>query len=69
MPAWSASAPCWSPLSRRSAASIPLALTGGELWRPLTAVHIFGLLFATALSLVLLPVLYYVFAARWRWIR
>lgn len=48
---------------------VPLAATGGELWRPLTAVHIFGLLFATALSLVLLPVLYHVFAARWRWIR
>ena len=47
---------------------IPLALTGGELWRPLTAVHIFGLLFATVLTLVLLPVLYFV-AARWRWIR
>ncbi len=43
---------------------IPLALTGGELWRPLTAVHIFGLLLATALSLVLLPVLYYRLVAR-----
>lgn len=48
---------------------IPLALTGGELWRPLTAVHIFGLLGATVLSLVLLPVLYHLFAARLRWIR
>lgn len=48
---------------------VPLALTGGELWRPLTAVHIFGLLFATALSLVLLPTLYHVFCVRWRWIR
>jgi len=48
---------------------IPLALTGGELWRPLTAVHIFGLLGATVLSLVLLPVLYHVVAARLRWIR
>jgi len=48
---------------------VPLALTGGELWRPLTAVHIFGLLFATALSLVLLPVLYHLLAARLRWIR
>ena len=48
---------------------VPLALTGGELWRPLTAVHIFGLLGATVLSLVLLPVLYYVAAARLRWIR
>ncbi|MDB6139477.1 MAG: AcrB/AcrD/AcrF family protein, partial [Verrucomicrobiaceae bacterium] len=35
---------------------IPLALKGGELWRPLTSVHIFGLLFATLLTLVVLPV-------------
>lgn len=48
---------------------VPLALTGGELWRPLTAVHIFGLLFATVLSLVLLPVLYLVVAEKLRWIR
>jgi multidrug efflux pump subunit AcrB len=48
---------------------IPLGLTGGALWHPLTAVHIFGLLFATLLTLVLLPVLYYLFCARLRWIR
>ncbi|MBL9137447.1 MAG: efflux RND transporter permease subunit [Verrucomicrobiales bacterium] len=48
---------------------VPLALTGGELWRPLTAVHIFGLLFATVLSLILLPVLYHTAAARLKWIR
>lgn len=47
---------------------IPLALTGGELWRPLTAVHIFGLLFATVLTLLVLPVLYLLFA-RWKWIK
>jgi multidrug efflux pump subunit AcrB len=47
---------------------IPLALTGGELWRPLTAVHIFGLLFATVLTLLVLPVLYFLFA-KWKWIR
>lgn len=47
---------------------VPLALTGGELWRPLTAVHIFGLLFGTILTLVLLPVLYFLFA-RWKLIR
>lgn len=40
---------------------IPLALSGSELWRPLTAVHIFGLLFATLLTLLALPVLYYLF--------
>jgi multidrug efflux pump subunit AcrB len=38
---------------------IPLAITGGELWRPLTAVHIFGLLLATVLTLFLLPVFYF----------
>ena len=47
---------------------IPLALQGGELWRPLTAVHIFGLLLATLLTLLVLPVWYYLFAARLRWI-
>lgn len=48
---------------------VPLFLTGGELWHPLTAVHIFGLMFATLLTLVLLPVLYYLFCARLRWIQ
>jgi multidrug efflux pump subunit AcrB len=48
---------------------VPLALTGGELWHPLTAVHIFGLLFATVLTLVLLPVLYYIFCAKLELIR
>jgi multidrug efflux pump subunit AcrB len=47
---------------------IPLTLTGGELWRPLTAVHIFGLLFGTVLTLLLLPVLYFQFA-KWKWIK
>src|SRR5438445_5063165 len=48
---------------------IPLNLTGGELWRPLTGVHIFGLLCATSLTLVVLPVLYYIFCAKLRWIK
>lgn len=43
---------------------IPLALKGGELWRPLTSVHIFGLLFATLLTLVVLPVWYSLLARR-----
>ena len=47
---------------------IPLALKGGELWQPLTAVHIFGLLFATLLTLVVLPVWYSLFAGRLRWV-
>jgi multidrug efflux pump len=42
-------------------ALIPLFESGGALWRPLAAVHIFGLLFATMLTLVILPVLYYLF--------
>ncbi len=48
---------------------IPLFLSGGALWKPLTAVHIFGLLFATLLTLVILPVLYYVFCARLKLIK
>ena len=47
---------------------IPLADKGGELWRPLTAVHIVGLLCATALTLVVLPVIYLVFAEKLKWI-
>ena len=43
---------------------IPLALKGGELWRPLTSVHIFGLLLATVLTLVVLPVWYSLLAKR-----
>jgi multidrug efflux pump subunit AcrB len=39
------------------------------LWKPLTSVHIFGLLFATLLTLLVLPTLYYVFATRLRLIR
>jgi multidrug efflux pump subunit AcrB len=37
---------------------VPLALTGGALWRPLAAVHIAGLLLATGLTLIVLPVWY-----------
>ncbi|MEI7732248.1 MAG: efflux RND transporter permease subunit [Verrucomicrobiota bacterium] len=48
---------------------IPLFLTGGALWHSLCAVHIFGLLFATVLTLVLLPVLYYVFSAKLKLIK
>lgn len=48
---------------------IPLSLRGGALWLPLTSVHIFGLLLATLLTLVVLPVLYHVFCARLKWIR
>lgn len=48
---------------------VPLFLTGGALWHPLTAVHICGLLLATVLTLVVLPVLYYVFCAKLHWIK
>ena len=48
---------------------LPLFYTGGALWHPLTAVHIFGLLLATVLTLILLPVLYFVFCSRLNWIR
>ena len=48
---------------------LPLFYTGGALWHSLTAVHIFGLLLATALTLLLLPVLYFVFCVRLEWIR
>jgi multidrug efflux pump subunit AcrB len=43
---------------------LPLALTGGALWKPLTAVHIFGLLAGTVLTLFVLPVWYVVVVAR-----
>ncbi len=48
---------------------LPLFYTGGALWHSLTSVHIFGLLMATVLTLVLLPVLYFVFCRRLNWIK
>jgi multidrug efflux pump subunit AcrB len=48
---------------------LPLFFTGGALWHPLTAVHIFGLLLATGLTLILLPVIYYVFNAKLKLIK
>ncbi len=48
---------------------LPLFLTGGALWHSLTAVHIFGLLLATVLTLLLLPVLYFVFCAKLKLIK
>jgi multidrug efflux pump subunit AcrB len=44
-------------------------LTGGALWHPLTAVHIFGLLLATVMTLLMLPTLYYVFCAKLKFIK
>jgi multidrug efflux pump subunit AcrB len=37
---------------------LPLALQGGELWRPMANVLMFGLAFSTLLTLFLCPVLY-----------
>ncbi len=48
---------------------MPLALTGGDLWKPLTAVHIFGLLLATVLTLVLLPAWYFIGCGKLKWIK
>jgi multidrug efflux pump subunit AcrB len=48
---------------------LPLFLTGGALWHPLASVHIFGLLLATVLTLILLPVLYYVFCEKFKLIQ
>lgn len=47
---------------------IPLAVRGGELWQPLAGVHIVGLLAGTGLTLIILPVLYWLLATRLRWI-
>lgn len=38
---------------------VPMILSGSSLWGPLGAVICFGLLFALVLSLLLLPILYY----------
>ncbi len=52
---------------------IPLSLQGGEFWRPMANCIIFGLAFATVLTLVLCPVLYALFFrarfADYRWER
>jgi len=48
---------------------LPLFYAGGALWHPLTAVHIFGLLFAPVLTLGMLPTLYYVFCAKLKLIK
>lgn len=40
---------------------IPLSLQGGEMWRPMANTIIFGLAFATVLTLLLCPVLYSIF--------
>ena len=45
---------------------LPLSLFGGALWAPMTNGMIFGLLFSTALALVVVPTIYVLFAERFR---
>ena len=45
---------------------LPLSLFGGPLWAPMTNGMIFGLVFATLLTLVVVPVLYVTFAEKLR---
>jgi multidrug efflux pump subunit AcrB len=40
---------------------VPLAIHGGPLWQPLCYAQIAGLAFATAITLVLVPVFYTIF--------
>ena len=43
---------------------LPLSLFGGPLWAPMTNGMIFGLMFSTLLTLIVIPVLYVTFAER-----
>jgi multidrug efflux pump subunit AcrB len=43
---------------------LPLSLFGGPLWAPMTNGMIFGLIFSTALTLIVVPTLYVLFAER-----
>lgn len=43
---------------------LPLSLFGGTLWAPMTNGMIFGLIFSTALTLVVVPTLYVVFVEK-----
>jgi len=42
-------------------ALFPLAVEGGPLWQPLCYAQIGGLLFATVITLILVPVFYAIF--------
>jgi len=48
---------------------IPLARRGGPLWEPLCYVQIVGLLTATVVTLVIVPILYVLFVEDFRLIR
>ena len=43
---------------------LPLSLFGGALWAPMTNGMIFGLIFSTALTLIVVPTIYVLFAER-----
>jgi multidrug efflux pump subunit AcrB len=43
---------------------LPLSLFGGALWAPMTNGMIFGLIFSTALTLVVVPTLYVAFVEK-----
>jgi Cu/Ag efflux pump CusA len=47
---------------------IPLAIEGGPLWQPMCYVQIVGLLLATGVTKILVPVLYVAFVEDLRWI-
>jgi formate hydrogenlyase transcriptional activator len=48
---------------------IPLALSGGPLWEPMCYVQIVGMLVATLVTLVIVPVLYVIFVEDLRLVR
>lgn len=48
---------------------VPLAIHGGPLWEPLCYAQIGGLTAATALTLLLVPVLYTVVVRDLKWVR
>jgi multidrug efflux pump subunit AcrB len=50
-------------------ALFPLALHGGPLWEPLCYAQIGGLIAATAITLLLVPVLYSVFVLDLKWVK
>ena len=49
-------------------ALFPLALEGGQLWKPLCYAQIDGLAVATFITLLLVPVFYAIFVLDLKWI-
>jgi len=50
-------------------AFVPLALHGGPLWEPLCYAQIAGLTVSTAVTLLLVPVVYAVFVLDLKWVK